>query len=219
MSGSDQKKNGLLDRLNAKNLTMGLVGLLLVGFGSGMLVKTGYGADTLNGIFAGIARLTGLSLGTVSAIANGLILVFIFFVKRELVGIGMLLSALVLKFPIDFAMSVYPASPNLAVGICSDILSLAVFCLGVALMIESQLGVTGYDGLTLIATEKSKKPFRRVRLVCDGITLVLAFLLKGEIGIGTVLGFLLMAPFIDFYRKKISGIAKTNPAEGEGDQP
>lgn len=199
-------KDRIFDKFNAKNMAMGITGLLLVGFGSGMLVKTGYGADTLNAIFTGVARLTGLSVGTVSAIVNGIMLVFIFFVQRELVGIGMFLSVLVLKFPIDFAIAVYPASPNLAVGVCSDILSFVVFCLGVALMMESELGVTGYDGLTLIATNKSKKPFRTVRLICDGITLGLAFLLKGEIGVGTVLGFLLMAPFIDFFRKRIEKV-------------
>lgn len=194
----------MINREKTRNLAAGTAGLILVGFGAGMLVKTGYGADTLNAFFTGITKKTGLSLGMVNTIFNAVMLLFIFFVQRKLVRIGMVLSVFILKFPIDFAIAVYPPSPNLAAGIFSDILSLSVFAFGAALMIESQMGCTIYDGLTLIATEKSKLPFKAVRFICDGLALGLGFLFRGEIGIGTVLSFFLMAPFIDTFRKIIS---------------
>lgn len=65
------------------------------------------------------------------------------------------------------------------------------------------MGCTVYDGLTLIAADRTKLPFRIVRLICDGIALIMGILLGGEIGMGTVLSFLLMAPWIDNFRRFI----------------
>lgn len=196
-----------------KRIVLGVAGLLLVGFGGGMLVKTGYGADTLNAFFTGIAARSGLSLGTINTIFNATMIFFIYFMNRKLVGIGMVLSIFVLKFPIDYAIAVYPASPNIIVGIASGILSLTVFSFGAALMIESDLGCTVYDGITLIITEKTRFPFKVVRFVCDGFALFMGILFQGEIGIGTILSFFLMAPCIDGFRKIIRKKTAVNSKE------
>lgn len=193
----------LTGKLKIKNLFWGIVGIILVGIGAGMLVKTGYGADTLNACFTGIAKKCGLSLGTINTIFNASMIILIFFVRRELVGIGMILSVFLLQLPIDLTISLYPASPNVFIGILSGILSLAVFSFGGSLMIESKMGSTVYDGLTLIMTDLLKQPFKIVRYFCDGTVLLIGFVLKGEIGVGTILSLLLMAPFIDLFRKII----------------
>ncbi len=190
-------------RKRSEKLILGIIGLIFVGVGAGMLVKTGYGADTLNACFTGIVKKTGLSLGTITTIFNAIMIILIYFIKPKLVGIGMILSVFILKFPIDFVIAVYPAGSNIWLGLCSDILSLIIFSFGAALMIESEMGCTVYDGLTLIATDKAHLPFRIVRLFCDGICFVLGFIFGGEIGIGTILSFLLMAPCIDGFRKII----------------
>ena len=193
-----------MKNIHLKSILLGIIGILLVGFGAGMLTKTGYGADTLNAAFTGISAKTNLSLGTINTIFNAVFIIVIFFVDRKLVGIGMILSVFILKFPIDFAMSIYPASPNIFVGFLSDVLSLSIFAFGAALMIESKMGATVYDGITLILTDRTKLSFRTVRFICDGTALLLGVLLHGQIGMGTVLSFALMAPLIDMFRKMIN---------------
>lgn len=83
------------------------------------------------------------------------------------------------------------------------ILGMVVMCLGIALYIESELGLVPYDSFSLILTEKFDWKYFLLRIIMDGIVSILAFLLGGPISLGTVILTLGLGPLIDYFRRRV----------------
>ena len=120
--------------------------------------------------------------------------------------------------------------PSPALGVRFLILALAVviMCLASAFYFTADLGVSTYDAVALIWSEKqSRIPFSVCRVITDlvcvlaGVALCLAagFSLRritGEVGIGTIITAFFMGPLIQFFNIRIArpflcGRGKTEP--------
>ena len=108
--------------------------------------------------------------------------------------------------------------PAPALGVRFLILALAVviMCLASAFYFTADLGVSTYDAVALIWSEKqSRIPFSVCRVITDlvcvlaGVALCLAagFSLRritGEVGIGTIITAFFMGPLIQFFNIRIA---------------
>ena len=178
-----------------------------MGFGVGMLIKTGYGADTSNALFTGISNISGLSVGTVNSIAAVVMIIIVFFLSKKRIVLGTLFVPFLIGFPIDFAISIWFKAPNLISGIIIDIISLYIVAFGAAITIEFELGPSPYDCVSLAISDFFKLNYIVSKYILDGFCVVVGYLLKGEIGIGTLLCFLVIGIFISFNRKDLRKIS------------
>ena len=177
-------------------------------FGCGMLIKAGYGADTSNALLTGVANRVGLSVGNTNAIATVIFIVISYFLNKERIGLGTLLVPLVISFPIDFAIKVCTKAPNLFIGVLLDIVALYIVSFGAAITIEFDLGASPFDCLSLGISDRFHLKYVVAKYLLDAFCVVMGFLLKGEVGIGTLLCLLVMGPFISFNRKILSRFAR-----------
>ncbi len=195
------------ETFSLKKILLMIAGVAIMAFGCGMLVKTGYGADTSNALLTGIANITGFSVGNTNAIATVIFIIISFFLSRKRIGLGTILVPLIISFPIDFAIRVCIKAPDLLTGILLDLIALYIVSFGAAITIAFDLGASPFDCLSLGIADRFNLSFVTAKYLLDGFCVVTGYLLKGEVGIGTLLCLLVMGPFISFNQKLLNRVA------------
>ena len=85
------------------------------------------------------------------------------------------------------------------------LLTLPVVSLGVSLYQSSELGASPYDSLALILDDRFPKiPYFWCRIAVDGTSTLLAWLLGGVVGWGTLACALGLGPFVHFFNRHVS---------------
>ena len=100
-------------------------------------------------------------------------------------------------------------------------LLIPVVSLGVSLYQSSELGASPYDSLALILDDRFPKiPYFWCRIAVDGTSTLLAWLLGGVVGWGTLACALGLGPFVHFFNQHVSEpfcrVEKSAPAEAAG---
>lgn len=199
-----------MTKLSKRNIILAFVGTVVLGVGIGMMAKVGLGTDSLSACYVGISNLSGLSLGTVSAYANAILIALSLFLYKKNVGPATVLFMLISKWPIDFAQTHMIHSDNLFVSIVLCLLSVVIIALGCELFILSDLGAESYTAFTMGIGKRLKHEVKYVyiRYVCDGLLLVLALIVGGKIGIGTVISWTLMGTLMKMWQGVLEYILK-----------
>jgi len=77
-------------------------------------------------------------------------------------------------------------------------------CFGSSLYFIADMGVSTYDAVALIMSEKKIARFQYCRIGTDIICTAVGFSLGAIVGVGTVFTAFFMGPIIAFFNKKIS---------------
>ena len=82
---------------------------------------------------------------------------------------------------------------------------LIIFIGGAAAYMTADLGMSPYDGLPFIISEKNPKiPFKAIRIGWDGMYLIIGLLLGQPITIVSVCIVLFLGPVISFVQKRLA---------------
>ena len=171
-----------------KRLLMALVGVLVSGVSVGLFRRSAFGTDPFQVLINGISNhITFASFGTVYMCINLLMLTAIFLLDRHYIGIAtfinIFLLGYVVQFSDDFVGSLIGETPNLITRILLLIAGVVILCFASALYFTASLGVSTYDAISLIMTDKK---------------------LGKVVGVGTVVTAFFMGPLIDFFNRKVA---------------
>ncbi|UIJ60453.1 hypothetical protein LWP59_01805 [Amycolatopsis acidiphila] len=163
-----------------------LLGLALYGASMAMMTRAGLGLDPWDVLHDGLTRRTGLTFGTVVAIASaGVLLLWI--PLRQRPGIGTVLNVVVISVTVDLVRAVLPPQhslwsqiPLLAGGIVLNGLATAAY-------VGTRLGPGPRDGLMTGLSARTGLSVRLTRTGLEVAVLVAGWLLGGSVGVGTVL--------------------------------
>lgn len=216
------KKLWFLERFTWKRFFMSLVGTVLLAPTIALLRKAELGIDPWNGFVLNAARLFRADYLTLYPILIGILLVIVFFVSKHLIGIATILNLSLIGFLTDGCMVILDKLFTVSVfwhQIALLIASLLILCIASSLYITADLGVSSYDAMALIASEKTSLQFRWCRVgtdlscvllsvVCtlivirrdgaDNIRNILDFLRFARIGTATIITALFMGPVTQF---------------------
>lgn len=175
-----------------------LVGALALGTGLAWMLAADWGVAPLDAFIAGMANLTGLTIGTVIILMSSLFLVGIFLLGSRpgwgtliaFVSVGVIVDVwnLVVIELLDWS----PADWSVGARVVLWMLGFALFALGVVGTLASDLGANPYDHIVRSFHERVGLPLWASRLAFDGVILVLAFLVGGAWGAGTIAILVLM---------------------------
>ena len=191
-----------------KKIILAFLGCVVLGAGIGMSTKVGIGVDALTSVYTGIVKHTGLSLGTVTALMNVLMCIIAYILYKKNVGIASVLFIFVSKWPVDLANKYMITTDNLFINILLYILSVFVLALGSELFIMSNLGASSYDALTMGVGKRlhHEVKYVYVRYICDATCLLIAFLIGGEIGLGTIICLALIGIFMKTWQRILENV-------------
>ncbi len=205
--------------MKAKRIIMSLVGVIITAISIGAFKFAAFGVDPFQSFMSGIDTLIPMDFGTLYVIVNAVLLLFALIFDRHYIGIATFINLFLLGYVVDFSQNIlvriFPI-PSLSVRATFFVLGFICLCFGSSLYMTADMGVSTYDAIALVCTNKwSLGKFRTVRIITDFVCIILGigmFLLGGGtasnittfVSIGTIITAFCMGPLIDLFNRKIS---------------
>lgn len=166
------------------------IGLFILTLGVSLIIKSGLGASAWDALAVGQSRMFGITVGT-AVFINGIVLIALNAVimkKRPdilatatIFVIGLLIDFWLLIVLAEFAPSMLF---NQFIALGFGILTVG---LGVAIYLQAKFPASPMDTLMVAIHTRFGLNLRNSRILSEGFALTLAFLFRGDIGIGTIL--------------------------------
>lgn len=202
-----------------KRILMSVLGVIVCGASVGFFKRAVFGVDPFQSFMSGLDSVMPISFGTLYVLANICLLTFSIVNDRSKIGIATLVNLFLLGYIADFShqflLNVFPELGIIGRAIMLAI-GIVVMCLASAFYFTANLGVSTYDAVALIISEKwNPAPFRYCRIVCDLTCVVIGvalFLLSGQpvsalgnvVGVGTIISAFFMGPLIEVFNVKVA---------------
>ena len=188
-----------------KRIAMSFSGIVISGVSVGMIKVSNLGTDPFQVLVAGLDAVTPLPFGVTYAAICAILLIAMFFLGRRYIGVGTLLNLFFLGYIVEFSQGILnrllPA-PSLLIRLLLLLAAVVILCYASALYITADLGVSTYDVWALLLAEKTRGPFRLIRIGTDLVCVIVGWLLGGTVGVGTLVTAFCMGPLIDFFNRK-----------------
>jgi uncharacterized membrane protein YczE len=152
-----------------------------------------------------------LSYGTYYMGISLLMLIVDLFLDKHYIGIATFINMFLTGYVVDFSqntLSQLVPDPSMPVRILFLVIGVVLMCFSASLYMTSDLGVSVYDAIPIVISNRSKAPFKFCRIGCDLICVAIgtlsgwAFGLKP--GLGTIITAFFMGPLVDFFNRVFS---------------
>jgi uncharacterized membrane protein YczE len=169
------------------------VGLVLLGTSASLLVLSREGVAPWDVLHQGLARQTGIPLGTWSIVVAIAVLA-LWIPLRERPGVGTIGNTIVLGLTIDITLSLAPAAHSSAARWSYCLGGILLNGIATGIYIGAGLGAGPRDGLMTGLVRRTGRSLRRMRTTIELIVLGLGWLLGGTTGAGTILYLVAIGP-------------------------
>lgn len=169
------------------------LGLVLYGASAALQVRAGLGLGPWDVFHQGIARHTGLSVGTAS-IAVGAVVLLLWIPLRTRPGLGTASNVVVVGLALDATLLLAPEVRGAVLRAALLAFAVAANGLATGLYISARFGAGPRDGLMTRLHEITGRSVRLIRTSIEVTVLACGCLLGGSAGIGTVLYALAIGP-------------------------
>ena len=174
------------------------LGLLVCSIGSYCTIVADVGLAPWDALFMGVSEHLPVSYGTVS-VTCGLIVVVVDLLMNEKIGVGMLLDAFMVGKVIDLLryldVLAQPMSYAMRVGLM--ILGITILCCGLPIYMGAGLCCGPRDALMVGLGKRVRKiPIGVVNMIMFAVVVLVTLMLRGPIGIGTLLAVALQGPIM-----------------------
>ena len=209
-----------------KRILMSVLGVVICGLSVGMFKHAAFGVDPFQALMSGLDAVIPIRFGTLYVIVNLLLLSFSLVTDRRKIGLATFINLFLLGYIVEFSQGVcerlLPA-PGIAVRAGLFLPALVILSLASALYITADLGVSTYDAVALVWSERQKRiPFQFCRILTDSVCVIAGAVLCllsgmsfvqifGVVGIGTVITAFFMGPMIAFFNRHVAQPMLGNP--------
>lgn len=178
-------------------------GLMLLGFGLALLIKSNLGADPWSVFHVGAARRLGLSLGTVVLLTGVLFMFLSWAFLRQPVGIGSICNMILVGPWIDVFLPYLPTWPWWWISLLQVGVSIMVLGMATAFYISARWGAGPRDSFVIGIASRSGLNIKSVRFSVELFALVSGYYLGGPVGIGTLIFALGIGPAMQFFLQRL----------------
>lgn len=198
---------------------MSLFGVLICAVSVGIFKIAALGVDPFQSLMSGLDALIPIDFGTLYVIVNVVLLSFSLIVDRHNIGIATFINLFLLGYITDFTygwLQTVIIDPSLVVRALCLTVGVVVICIGSALYMTADLGVSTYDAVAIVLSGKWKLgKFKYCRIATDLVCVIAGcaiFLIAGGewkmiptiAGVGTIITAFFMGPLIEFFNAKIA---------------
>jgi len=222
-----------MENLQKKRIIMSIAGVILCGISVGMFKHAALGVDPFQTLMSGLDAVIPIRFGTLYVLVNLILLSAALLLDRRKIGLATFINLFLLGYIVEWSQAVCVmllpglSGPGRIVLLAAAIILL---CLSSSLYFTADLGVSTYDAVALIWSQRQKRiPFSICRISTDLICVVLGVLLcrlagmswaevAGSVGIGTVITAFFMGPLITWFNRNVSdpllkGTQEYNPKQ------
>lgn len=197
-------------RERTRRILMTICGVLICGFSVGMFNFSALGLDPFQVFVHGVFHILpegAPGFGTVYAAINLLMLVVIFLADKKKIGLGTVINIFLLGYVVEYSSLLFEKlipEPSFVVRFVFLILGIVIMCFSSALYFTADMGVSTYDAVALILSEKKQWKFQICRISSDLFCTIIGFVFGATVGIGTVVTAFFMGPLIAFFNRTVA---------------
>jgi len=169
------------------------IGLPLYGLSSGLLVRSRLGLDPWDVLHQGIARHTGIKIGTVVIIVGAVVLLG-WIPLRQRPGLGTLSNLVLIGVAMNLSLTYLPSEAPLPARVAEMLGGIGLCGVATGMYIGAKFGPGPRDGLMTGLARRTGRSIRFTRTAIELTVLTSGWLLGGNVGIGTVLFAVLIGP-------------------------
>ena len=198
----------LSEKQGAKRMMIMFMSILLMGFAVSVFSYSGMGVDPFTALNMSIADKLNMSFGFLQMCINGAVLILVALVAKKLISLGTVVNMVGVGYVCEFFTNIYdeilPQEPGFLLKTIAMALGVFLLSLSASLYFNCKMGVSPYDALGFVMEENIKLKYKWSRVITDLICTMIALVLDGPIGIGTVVTAFCMGPVIAFCDTRIS---------------
>ena len=163
-----------------------IFGLILFGFGEGMLIVSASGASPWSVFAQGLYLNLGFSVGVMTIFISFAVLL-LWLPLNQKPGIGTILNALIIGLVIDICIRYVQTPENYINQILLGAFAVLTVGIGGGIYLVANLGAGPRDGLMIGLQRKTNLPIALVRAALEITVMSIGWYLGGTVGIGTLL--------------------------------
>lgn len=207
-----------------KQIVLLVLGLTIAHLGVTFFIQADLGTDPFNVLVQGIYRKVawpealGWTHGRTHMLICFCIIGVLLFLDRTYIKAGtvicMILGGPIIDIFTKLLGGMINASLPMPVRIILLIAGCVILAFGMTIVIKSEAGTGPNDLVSVVISEKSKKPFGVVRILTDICFVAVGFYLGGTFGVGTVICAFIVGPVAQIFMpyaekicKKITGVS------------
>ena len=176
-----------------KSVAFLIVGLTLFGLGEAILIVAAIGVSPWTVLAQGITHIMGWSIGF-ATLMTSLFVLICWLPLKQTPGIGTLLNILIIASVLDFLLPYIPRLESSFFNFMAAMFGVVLTGFGGAVYLISNLGPGPRDGLMTGLQRVTDFPIAWVRSAIELTAICIGLSLGGNLGIGTVLFALGIAP-------------------------
>lgn len=202
-----------------KRIPMCILGVTICGVSVGMFKHAALGVDPFQSMMSGLDALSPIRFGTLYVIANLLLLSFALIFDRRKIGLGTFINLFLLGYITEFSQRLCARlMPELSIAgrFALFLAALVIVSLSSALYFTADLGVSTYDAIALVWSQRQKRlPFQVCRMITDCVCVLLGVSMcllagmsvrqiLGVVNVGTLVTAFFMGPLIAFFNRRVA---------------
>ncbi|MFD3688326.1 YitT family protein [Nocardiopsis sp. NPDC058631] len=187
----------VLPRPRLRRLVRLYAGLTLYGLSGALLVHSELGSMPWDVLHQGLARRTGLSIGTWSVLV-GALLMLLWIPLRQKPGLGTLSNVVVVGTTVDLFLWLLPGTDSLVARVGMLVLGVLVCAVATGCYIGARLGPGPRDGLMTGLAARGWS-VRLARTAIEVTVVATGVLLGGTVGVGTVVFAVTIGPLAHLF--------------------
>ena len=180
-------------------------GFACYGLAIALMVRANLGLGPWDAFHQGVARQSGLEIGTASMIVGAAVMLFWLPLKQK-PGVGTVLNVLCIGPMTNIALDFIHTPESYVLRWAMMLAGIVTISIGSALYLPTRLGAGPRDGLMMGLHKKFGLSIRVARTIVEVSVLVAGYFLGGTVGFGTVAFACLIGPLVHFmldFEKKI----------------
>lgn len=202
-----------------RRIGMSLFGVIICAISVGIFKLAAFGVDPFQAFMSGMDQLVPIEFGTLYVIVNVILLLFSVIADRHNIGIATFINLFLLGYITQFTyetLQKWFPDPSLLFRVGCLLVAIVIICFGSAFYMTADLGVSTYDAVAIVMSQKWKiGQFKYIRICTDLVCVIsgiVVFLIgKGQasaitafVGAGTIITAFFMGPLIEFFNVKVA---------------
>jgi uncharacterized membrane protein YczE len=163
-----------------------IFGLVIFGFGEGLLILSTTGNSPWSVLAEGISNTTSLSIGAATFFISVSVLFLWIFIKQK-PGLGTIFNIIIIAGMIDITLSFFDAPSSIWMKYFLAFFSVLLVGLGSGIYLVANLGPGPRDGLMTGLTKLTNLPIALVRAFLEISAVLAGWYLGGTVGVGTLI--------------------------------
>lgn len=203
-----------ITKSNVRRFVLMLLGNFVLGIGVSLLRLSGFGTDPFSCMNIGVSGHLPISYGTYQMLVNIILFIPVVILYPSSFGAGAFVNMMGLGYIVDFCMWIY-STFGITVESCKEVIlmrllllvfGILVFCLGVALYMDCDMGVASYDMLSQVIEDRThgRIKFKWARVGTDFLCMAIGFFSGGTVGVVTLVVAFFTGPLVSWLREHVS---------------